>query len=120
VTFEYGRQPGDVFAIERFPQAANASRSAFLHPVLRHYASGVLGDEVHLLEDLFGVYSGKHTTDVSLERGERPVATWHDDEHEKPLMEFVRSTLSSTTLAHRAPSAHRATTLGVEPALQGD
>ena len=57
VTLEFGHITGDPFAIERDPDPAQASRSTFLHPVVRRYRGVELLGEVHLIEHLYADWS---------------------------------------------------------------
>ena len=79
VTLEFGydadKMP-DPFAIERIHRdnADNASHSAFIHPIIRHFHSDKLICEHHVIEDL--------------------AAEWKEDVHIKPLLEFLRNQLN--------------------------
>ncbi|MBV9773659.1 MAG: NAD(P)-binding domain-containing protein [Gemmatimonadetes bacterium] len=53
VTLEFGKIVGDPFAVERNPDPDYASRSTFLHPVVRRYRGITLLSEVHMIEDLY-------------------------------------------------------------------
>jgi thioredoxin reductase len=57
VTLEFGKVVGDPFAVERNPDPEHASRSTFLHPVVRCYQRVNLLSEVHLIEHLYGEWS---------------------------------------------------------------
>jgi thioredoxin reductase len=53
VTLRWGRESyADVFSIDRHPEPARATESAFIHPVIRRYRGSELVAEQHLLEDL--------------------------------------------------------------------
>ncbi|MDX1999255.1 MAG: NAD(P)-binding domain-containing protein [Thermoanaerobaculia bacterium] len=54
LTLEFGKVEGDPFSIQRFPDPAQAEKSVFLHPVVRHYVDGQLLSEHHVLEHLLG------------------------------------------------------------------
>lgn len=54
VDMEFGHFHGDPFNITRNPDPAQAEKSVFLHPVVRHYSGTELLAEHHLLEDLAG------------------------------------------------------------------
>jgi len=71
-TLEFGKIVGDPFNIERFPDTAQAERSTFLHPVIRHYSGTKLISEQHLLEDLGGEWVKKEL-------------------HVEPLTQFLRN-----------------------------
>jgi thioredoxin reductase len=79
VTLEFGydadKMP-DPFAIERIHRdnADNASHSAFIHPIIRHFHGDKLICEHHVIEDL--------------------AAEWKEDVHIKPLLEFLRNQLN--------------------------
>ena len=88
ITFEWGAWRGDVFNIERHPRAEMADASVFLHPIVRRYRGSEVVEAHHLLEDLFGTYSGRSETGVARIRAGRDLSQWHWDEHEKPLLEF--------------------------------
>lgn len=76
LTLEFGHVEGDPFAIERFPDPAQAERSVFLHPVVRHFVGGRKVSEHHLLENLLG--------------------EWRDPAlHERPLRMYLESELTT-------------------------
>lgn len=78
LTLEFGHVESDPFAIERHPDPAQAERSAFLHPVLRHFVGGRKVSEHHLLENLLG--------------------EWKDPAlHERPLRAFLEEELAAGT-----------------------
>ena len=52
ITLEFGDAGNDPFAIQRLPDAAHASRSSFLHPVIRYFRDGKMMAEHHIIEDL--------------------------------------------------------------------
>ena len=54
LTLEFGKIDGDPFNIQRQPTPENAERSAFLHPVIRHFSEGRELASLHLLENLYG------------------------------------------------------------------
>lgn len=75
VTLEFGSIQGDPFNVPRHPDPAQAERSTFLHPVVRHWADGEKVGEVHLLENLYG--------------------EWKDDAvHRRPLLAFLEQRLA--------------------------
>jgi len=57
ITMEFGEVPGDPFNIERFPNADQAGRGTFLHPVVRCYQDGERVEEHHVLENLLSDYT---------------------------------------------------------------
>lgn len=71
-TLEFGKILGDPFSIQRFPEAAEAQRSTFLHPIIRRHSGSRALSELHLLEDLYGVWVKK-------------------EQHVEPLTNFLRS-----------------------------
>ncbi len=60
VTLEFGEKRDDPFHIERKPNPAMASDSAFLHPVIRCIEAGEILAEIHLLENLYGEWKDEH------------------------------------------------------------
>lgn len=76
-TLEFGKITGDPFNIERFPDACQAERSTFLHPVIRRYSGRRLVSEQHLLEDLYGEWVKK-------------------EQHFDPLTNFLRNDILAT------------------------
>jgi thioredoxin reductase len=77
LTLEFGPAEGDPFALERFPDPAQADRSVFLHPVLRHFVGGRKVSEHHLLENLLG--------------------EWRDQGlHERPLRAYLEAELEAS------------------------
>jgi thioredoxin reductase len=74
LTLEFGNAEKDPFRIERYPQPHQAEKSAFLHPIIRHYKNGKLISKHHLLEDLDGQW-------IKV------------DAHIKPLLEFFTKNL---------------------------
>ena len=89
INFEWGSWDGDVFAIDRHPSADMAYTNVFLHPVVRHYRSGEMVAEHHVLEDLLGMYAGAGESGVVRRRSGRDMHTYHQDEHDRPLREFL-------------------------------
>jgi hypothetical protein len=79
LTLEFGPVDGDIFAIEREPEADAAHKSTFLHPIVRHYRDGQLVDTLHLLEDLH--------------------ADWSKQVHIDPLKAFLAQHLKSLSTA---------------------
>jgi thioredoxin reductase len=81
VTLEFGNftpeTAPDPFAIQRVHKedVDNASKSLFLHPIIRHYCGATLIAEHHIIEDLAG--------------------EWKEEVHIKPLTEFLRGRLSN-------------------------
>ena len=72
VTLEFGPHGHDPFRVERHPRPELASRSTFLHPVLRLYDGAELRAEHHVLENLLG--------------------EWRDEDlHVRPLVAFLQS-----------------------------
>ena len=72
VTLEYGHsQPGDPFEYLRTHRenVDRASDSQFLHPIVRQYRGTTLRHEHHIIEDL--------------------AAEWREDEHVRPLLDFL-------------------------------
>jgi ABC-type nitrate/sulfonate/bicarbonate transport system ATPase subunit/thioredoxin reductase len=76
LTLEFGKVHGDPFAIDRVHRedAARASESVFLHPIVRYYVDGQLAAEHHVIEDL--------------------AAVWREPEHVEPLAAFVSEVLA--------------------------
>jgi len=75
VTLEFGDAGDDPFAINRLPDAAHASKSAFLHPVIRYFVEGILQGEHHIIEDLH--------------------AEWRrEDQHIRPFRQFLTEHLT--------------------------
>ncbi len=76
LTLEYGEHDDhfDPFSMDRISRTdtKQADRSAFLHPVIRCYASQKLVHEHHIIEDL--------------------AAEWWEEEHIQPLKEFFNKT----------------------------
>lgn len=76
ITMEFGKTVGDPFAVERNPDPEHASRSTFLHPVVRCYHRFKLVSEVHLGEHLY--------------------AEWTDERlHLEPLRAFFEASLAA-------------------------
>lgn len=78
LTLEFGSQhEGDPFSAGRVHKdnSRAADRSAFLHPILRHYLNGTLIGEHHIIEDL--------------------EADWREPEHVEPLRAFLRGRLDA-------------------------
>jgi thioredoxin reductase len=81
VTLEFGNftpeTAPDPFAIQRVHKedVNNASKSLFLHPIIRHYCGATLIAEHHIIEDLAG--------------------EWKEEVHIEPLTEFLRGRLSN-------------------------
>ncbi|YAF96014.1 MAG: NAD(P)-binding domain-containing protein [Nodularia sp. CChRGM 3473] len=86
--YEVEKMP-DPFAINRVHKddTNNASQSAFIHPIIRHFSGDTLIAEHHVIEDL--------------------AAEWVEDVHIQPLLEFLQNQLSSKvslpTLASSTP-----------------
>lgn len=85
LTLEFGKIVGDPFNVERHPDPEKAQSSTFLHPVLRHYREGEKLGELHLLENLFGEW-------------------WGEDEHIRPLFNFLLEELRSTKREAAVPA----------------
>jgi thioredoxin reductase len=72
ITLEYGPEHAfnDPFNIERVERndVRNASRSNFLHPIVRHYSGSILISEHHVIEDL--------------------AAQWLEEVHTQPLLKY--------------------------------
>ncbi|MEM6993462.1 MAG: NAD(P)-binding domain-containing protein [Myxococcota bacterium] len=97
ITFEWGPADGDVFALARRPRADAADQSAFLHPVLRCYRYGVLTEEHHVLEDLFGMYAAEGEVDPHCSHNGLDVAAYHARQHVDPLRRFLGHVLDPAT-----------------------
>jgi hypothetical protein len=72
VSLEYGKRKfADPFGVERIARdnTTQAQDSNFLHPVVRHYAGGVMQSEHHIVEDL--------------------AAEWIEPEHTEPLQRYL-------------------------------
>lgn len=90
--FAWGRWDGDPFAIDRHPDAAEADRSVFLHPVVQHWSNGKVDAVHHLLEDLVGVYHPSQYQDVVRSHNGVPVELYHKVQHVDPLATFLAAT----------------------------
>jgi thioredoxin reductase len=75
--YEVDKMP-DPFAINRVHKddINNASQSAFIHPIIRHFSGNTLIAEHHVIEDL--------------------AAEWLENIHVQPLLEFLHHHLSTT------------------------
>ena len=94
LTFEWGAWDGDVFQIERHPQAERADTNVFLHPIVRRWRLGRMVAEHHILEDLFGTYAAASERGAVRRRSGRDMATYHRDEHDEPLQAFFAAQLA--------------------------
>lgn len=83
--YEIEKMP-DPFAINRIHKddTNNASQSAFIHPVIRHYSGNQLIAEHHVIEDL--------------------ASEWLEDVHIQPLLKFLHNQLLSTVTLPRLAS----------------
>ncbi|MGD2068654.1 MAG: NAD(P)-binding domain-containing protein [Gemmatimonadota bacterium] len=91
LTFEWGRWEGNPMDIQRHPEASQAHRSVFLHPVVRRWRHGEVLDQHHLLEDLFGVYAAHREARAILSHSGLDIEEYHRQHHEAPLVEYFRS-----------------------------
>ncbi|MDJ0797512.1 MAG: NAD(P)-binding domain-containing protein [Calothrix sp. MO_167.B12] len=78
ISLEFGYQIDEIldpFAINRVHKddAKNASQSAFIHPIIRHFCGNKMIAEHHVIEDL--------------------ASEWLEDVHIKPLLEFLYNQL---------------------------
>ena len=95
VNFEWGTWSGDVFSIDRHPSHDMAFTNVFLHPVVRRYRAGGQVAEHHILEDLLGMYDGAGESGVVRRRSGRDMVTYHAEEHDRPLREFLDAQLAT-------------------------
>jgi len=95
VTLEWGRWDGDVFAIDRHPHRDRADASVFLHPIVRRYERGVKVAEVHLLEDLLGVYGTGFETGMIRSHNGTEIEQYHHEQHDTPLLEWLTEQLGA-------------------------
>lgn len=94
--FEWGTLTGDPFAIERHPDAEEAHRSVFLHPVIQHWTHGEVDSTHHLLEDLVGTFHPDYTQTVVRSHNGVSVADYNYRQHVKPLEDYLAATGSGT------------------------
>lgn len=95
VNFEWGSWSGDVFSIDRHPSHDLAYTNVFLHPVVRRYRAGEQVAEHHVLEDLLGMYDGAGESGLVRLRSGRDMVTYHAEEHDRPLREFLDAQLAT-------------------------
>ena len=91
ITLEYGPEHAfdDPFNVERVERSdvRNASRSNFLHPIVRHYSGSTLLSEHHVIEDL--------------------AAQWLEDVHIQPLLQyFTENAAASDSRAQFATAGY--------------
>ena len=99
VTLEWGRWEGDVFAIDRHPHHDRADASVFLHPIVRRYHHGGLVAEVHLLEDLLGVYGSGFETGMIRSHNRTEIEQYHREQHDAPLLAWLTAHLGEPARA---------------------
>lgn len=90
--FQWGPWDGDPFAIDRHPDAEQADRSVFLHPVVQHWSNGKVDAVHHLLEDLVGVYHPSQSQNVIRSHNGVLVEQYHKVQHVDPLTNFLAAT----------------------------
>lgn len=91
LTFEWGKWEGNPMDIQRHPEASQAHKSVFLHPVVRRWRHGEVVDEHHMLEDLFGVYAAHGERHAVLSHSGLDIEEYHRQHHEGPLEAYCRS-----------------------------
>lgn len=98
VTLEWGKfkDVADTFSIQRFPTAAAAAQSKFIHPVIRYFHGSQLVATHHVLEDLFASFSSTRDPKVVLKRGKEAIEKYHYTQHSMPLVRFLDLHLSKT------------------------
>lgn len=106
VTLEWGRWEGDVFAIDRHPDHTRADASVFLHPIVRRYRYGVSDGELHMLEDLLGVYGSGFETGMIRSHNQVEIEEYHRRQHDAPLRRWLSAQLARRdVLDASAPAA---------------
>lgn len=101
VTLEWGRWEGDVFAIDRHPHHDRADASVFLHPIVRRYRFGEPVSELHLLEDLLGVYGSGFETGMIRSHSGTEIEQYHREQHDTPLLKWLTENLSAPARPQR-------------------
>ena len=114
VTLEWGRWEGDVFAIDRHPHHDRADASVFLHPIVRRYRYGQKVDELHLLEDLLGVYGTGFETGMIRSHNRKEIEQYHREQHDAPLLQWLSEHLIDAP-PHARPRDAAATPRPVAP-----